>query len=192
MTDLKKIIVLILIICSNILSAQEANNEFKNSVYFDYFYCYKYIKTNTSYSSHNSIFMLNYYRTIVNQKIFKVKLEAGLGIYKESPGEYEGLFASMNTKFSTKCFVGSKRHQGFSGLSIDFIPYYLDTYLILPIGYKFNISPRFSTNVSFNQHLLFVHKRYNEETNKSEYTSEWIWNSKSNTFRINIGFGFNF
>ena len=192
MAKTKSIIVLLLILLTTTLFAGIGNSELKNSISFDYFYYKSYIKINPSYGSRNSIFMLDYYRTILDKNIFKLKFEAGLGIYKQSLGEADGLFPSLNTKLYVKGFVGKNRHQGFLGMGFDIAPYYLYIVFIIPIGYQFNITSRFFANVSFNQYMISINSRYNADSKMSIYTGKWIWNTDSNAFLLNIGVGFNF
>ena len=134
--------------------------------------------------------MINYSRVLYHKKIHSIKLKFGIGWFMESLGEAEGFLPSLNTNLFVEYLIGEKKHQGSIGLGSDFVPYYYDTYLLIPVGYRFNINKNFSTNITLAQVLWYYFERFDGDD--SSISKDWIWNSNLKEIWINIGLSYNF
>lgn len=122
--------------------------------------------------------------------MYFLKTQFGIGNFSESDGEADGFLPTLNTNIYIKGFIGKNKHLGIIGLGLDFVPYYSNTYLLLPIGYQFNISKSFSLNSTLSP--LFWHKVYSSDEFGSNVSKGWVWNSNLKELWLFVGLNYNF
>jgi len=117
-----------------------------------------------------------------------LKAETGFGFYKEHPGsEQYHIYPPINIRTYLNAYFGNRVHKVYIGLGFDFNFSSHPMSLIIPIGYQVTFTKRFFMKVSYNQYLMSFVSNVDEPA-----YAEWIWDSDTFMFLLNIGAGIHF